>query len=102
MKKAFATLALAVFVVVGASSAFSADEKTTVVGGQTMFPVKDIVDNTVNSADHTTLVATVKAAGLVEALKGPGPCTVSAPVNSAFAKLPAGTVDSLLKPENQS
>ncbi len=85
---------------VGASSAFSADEKTTVVGEQTMFPSKDIVDNAVHSADHTTLVAAVKAAGLVDTLKGPGPFTVFAPVNSAFAKLPAGSVDSLLKSEN--
>ena len=70
------------------------------VGGQAMYPSKDIVDNAVNSADHTTLVAAVKAAGLVETLKGPGPFTVFAPVNSAFAKLPQGTVESLLKPEN--
>jgi uncharacterized surface protein with fasciclin (FAS1) repeats len=64
-------------------------------------PTKDIVDNAVNSADHTTLVAAVKAAGLVDTLKGPGPFTVFAPINEAFARLPAGTVDTLLKPENK-
>lgn len=81
------------------SSAFAAE--TVVVGGQSMFPAKDIVDNAVNSADHTTLVAAVKAAGLVETLKGKGPFTVFAPTNAAFAKLPAGTVDTLLKAENK-
>ncbi len=68
------------------------------VGGAAMYPTKDIVDNAVNSADHTTLVAAVKAAGLVDTLKGPGPFTVFAPTNEAFAALPAGTVDTLLKP----
>lgn len=72
---------------------------TVTVGGQSMLASKDIVDNAVNSADHTTLVAAVKAAGLVETLKGKGPFTVFAPTNAAFGKLPAGTVDSLLKPE---
>lgn len=72
-----------------------------IVGGAPMYPTKDIVDNAVNSQDHTTLVAAVKAAGLVDTLKGPGPFTVFAPTNEAFAKLPAGTVDSLLKPENK-
>lgn len=71
------------------------------VGGAAMYKTKDIIDNAVNSADHTTLVAAVKAAGLVETLKGKGPFTVFAPVNSAFAALPAGTVDMLLKPENK-
>jgi uncharacterized surface protein with fasciclin (FAS1) repeats len=71
------------------------------VGGQDMMPVKDIVDNAVNSADHTTLVAAVKAAGLVETLKGKGPFTVFAPTNDAFRDLPEGTVESLLKPENK-
>src|SRR5579872_3369003 len=66
-----------------------------------MYPTKDIIDNAVNSADHTTLVAAVKAAGLVDTLKGAGPFTVFAPTNEAFAKLPAGTVDTLLKPENK-
>ena len=72
------------------------------VGGAAMFPTKDIVDNAVNSKDHTTLVAAVKAAGLVDTLKGPGPFTVFAPTNAAFAALPAGTVDTLLKPENKA
>jgi len=69
------------------------------VGGEAMYPTKDIVDNAVNSKDHTTLVAAVKAAGLVETLKTAGPFTVFAPTNNAFAALPAGTVDNLLKPE---
>jgi uncharacterized surface protein with fasciclin (FAS1) repeats len=71
------------------------------VGGAAMFEDKDIIDNAVNSADHTTLVAAVQAAGLVETLKGAGPFTVFAPTNAAFEKLPAGTVDTLLKPENK-
>lgn len=71
------------------------------VGGAPMFATKDIIDNAVNSTDHTTLVAAVKAAGLVDTLKGPGPFTVFAPTNSAFSALPAGTVDTLLKPENK-
>jgi uncharacterized surface protein with fasciclin (FAS1) repeats len=71
------------------------------VGGAPMYPSKDIVDNAVNSKDHTTLVAAVKAAGLVDTLKGPGPFTVFAPTNAAFSQLPAGTVDTLLKPENK-
>ena len=75
---------------------------TTMVGGQAMYPAKDIVDNAVNSADHTTLVAAVKAAGLVETLKGKGPFTVFAPTNEAFTALPAGTVETLLKPENKA
>ena len=76
-------------------------EKTVMVGGAPMFPSKNIVENAVNSKDHTTLVAAVKAAGLVDTLASPGPFTVFAPVNTAFAKLPAGTVDTLLKPENK-
>lgn len=76
-------------------------ETTVMVGGAPMFPSKTIVDNAVNSKDHTTLVAAVKAAGLVDTLKGPGPFTVFAPVNMAFEKLPAGTVETLLKPENK-
>jgi uncharacterized surface protein with fasciclin (FAS1) repeats len=71
------------------------------VGGAAMYPNKDIIDNAVNSKDHTTLVAAVKAAGLVDTLKSPGPFTVFAPTNEAFAALPAGTVDTLLKPENK-
>ena len=72
------------------------------VGGAPMFASKDIIDNAVNSKEHTTLVAAVKAASLVNTLKGPGPFTVFAPVNSAFAALPLGTVDTLLKPENKA
>ena len=71
------------------------------VGGASMLPSKDIIDNAVNSKDHTTLVGAVNAAGFVEMLKGPGPFTVFAPTNEAFAALPAGTVDTLLKPENK-
>ncbi|MEO6965498.1 MAG: fasciclin domain-containing protein [Acidobacteriaceae bacterium] len=71
------------------------------VGGAAMYPNKNIVQNAVNSKDHTTLVAAVKAAGLVDTLEGPGPFTVFAPTNEAFEKLPAGTVDTLLKPENK-
>lgn len=100
MKKFLAVFALAALVLAGATAGFSKDDKTTMVDGQAMYPSKDIVDNAVNSADHTTLVAAVKAAGLVETLKGPGPFTVFAPTNEAFAKLPAGTVETLLKPEN--
>lgn len=81
------------------STAFGAD---VMVGGQSMMPSRDIVDNAVNSADHTTLVAAVKAAGLVETLKGKGPFTVFAPTNAAFGKLPAGTVDTLVKPESKA
>jgi uncharacterized surface protein with fasciclin (FAS1) repeats len=83
------------------SSDMAMDDKTTMVGGQAMFRTKDIVDNAVNSTDHATLVAAVKAAGLVETLKGSGPFTVFAPTNAAFAALPEGTVPALLKPENQ-
>lgn len=72
---------------------------TVMVGGAEMYPTRNIVENAVNSADHTTLVAAVKAAGLVDTLSGPGPFTVFAPTNAAFAKLPAGTVESLVKPE---
>jgi uncharacterized surface protein with fasciclin (FAS1) repeats len=72
------------------------------VGGQEMYPTKNIIQNAVNSADHTTLVAAVKAAGLVETLESAGPFTVFAPTNEAFAKLPAGTVETLLKPENKA
>src|SRR5215813_10851623 len=77
-------------------------EKTVEVGGAPMYPSKNIVQNAVNSKDHTTLVAAVKAAGLVDTLMSPGPFTVFAPVNKAFERLPAGTVESLLKPENKA
>lgn len=76
-------------------------QKDPDVGGAAMFPAKNIIQNAVNSNDHTTLVAAVKAAGLVDTLEGPGPFTVFAPTNEAFSKLPAGTVDTLLKPENK-
>jgi len=79
----------------------SVAEKTVNVGGAAMFPSKNIVENAVNSKDHTTLVAAVKAAGLVDTLVSPGPFTVFAPVNKAFDRLPAGTVPTLLKPENK-
>jgi uncharacterized surface protein with fasciclin (FAS1) repeats len=78
-----------------------AQMKDPMVGGAAMYPSKNIVENAVNSKDHTTLVAAVKAAGLVDTLEGAGPFTVFAPTNEAFAKLPAGTVDTLLKPENK-
>ena len=77
-------------------------EKTVMVGGAPMYPSKNIVENAVNSKDHTTLVAAVKAAGLVETLSGKGPFTVFAPTNAAFGKLPAGTVDALVKPESKA
>jgi uncharacterized surface protein with fasciclin (FAS1) repeats len=92
-------LAFALFASLGA---FAQKEKTVMVGGAAMYPSKNIIENAVNSKDHTTLVAAVKAAGLVETLSGTGPFTVFAPVNSAFAALPAGTVDNLLKPENKA
>lgn len=78
------------------------EEEGVMVGGAMMTPDKDIVENAMNSKDHTTVVAAVAAAGLVDTLKGPGPFTVFAPTNAAFEKLPAGTVDTLLKPENKS
>jgi uncharacterized surface protein with fasciclin (FAS1) repeats len=77
-------------------------EMTTMVGGAPMYPSKNIVENAVHSKDHTTLVAAVKAAGLVDTLEGAGPFTVFAPTNAAFARLPAGTVETLLKPENKA
>lgn len=86
---------------INSSAQMSMKEKTVEVGGAAMYPSKDIIDNAVNSKDHTTLVAAVKAAGLVETLKGKGPFTVFAPTNEAFAKLPAGTVDKLLMMENK-
>jgi uncharacterized surface protein with fasciclin (FAS1) repeats len=79
-----------------------AAEKTVMVGGAAMYPSKNIIENAMNSKDHTTLVAAVKAAGLVDTLSGKGPFTVFAPTNEAFAKLPAGTVENLLKPENKA
>src|ERR1700726_2846614 len=105
MSKRFALLATAAalaFGVVAAAPVYAQmAEKTVTVGGAPMYPSKNIIQNAVNSKDHTTLVAAVKAAGLVDTLSGPGPFTVFAPTNAAFAKLPAGTVDTLLKPENK-
>lgn len=95
---AIAAIALAAF---GTNNAFAQKEKTVTVGGAPMYPSKNIVENAVNSKDHTTLVAAVKAAGLVETLASAGPFTVFAPTNEAFGKLPAGTVDNLVKPENK-
>jgi uncharacterized surface protein with fasciclin (FAS1) repeats len=89
---------LALFTMAFASLSFA---QNPMVGGHDMSPQKNIIQNAVNSDDHTTLVAAVKAAGLVDTLQGPGPFTVFAPTNEAFAKLPAGTVDTLLKPENK-
>jgi uncharacterized surface protein with fasciclin (FAS1) repeats len=101
MKKAL-FLAAAAFALVVTASPLVQAEMTVMVGGAPMYPTKDIIDNAVNSKDHTTLVAAVKAAGLVDTLKGKGPFTVFAPTNEAFAKLPAGTVETLLKPENKA
>jgi uncharacterized surface protein with fasciclin (FAS1) repeats len=84
-----------------ANATFAQTEKTVMVGGAEMYPSKNIVENAVNSKDHTTLVAAVKAAGLVETLQSAGPFTVFAPTNKAFEMLPAGTVDNLLKAENK-
>jgi uncharacterized surface protein with fasciclin (FAS1) repeats len=95
-------LASAVPVFAQTVSAQTMSEPTVRVGGQAMFPSKTIVGNAMNSADHTTLVAAVKAAGLVDTLNGPGPFTVFAPTNEAFAMLPAGTVETLVKPENKA
>lgn len=85
-----------------AQDAKMTNEKTVTVGGAPMYPSKNIVENAVNSKDHTTLVAAVSAAGLVETLQGNGPFTVFAPTNAAFEKLPAGTVETLVKPENKA
>jgi len=98
--KAFQKFALATALVAGATAGVAA-MKNPMVGGAPMYSTKTIVQNAVNSKDHTTLVAAVKAAGLVDTLSGKGPFTVFAPTNAAFAKLPAGTVDTLLKPENK-
>ncbi|MGH7578950.1 MAG: fasciclin domain-containing protein [Gemmatimonadales bacterium] len=106
-RQALATLALTMASASGAAAQANGQgdmamaDNTTMVGGQAMFRTRDIVDNAVNSADHTTLVAAVRAAGLVETLKSKGPFTVFAPTNAAFAALPEGTVPTLLKPENR-
>jgi uncharacterized surface protein with fasciclin (FAS1) repeats len=97
-----AATALATFALVSTISVAPASAEATVnVGGAPMYPSKNIIQNAVNSKDHTTLVAAVKAAGLVDTLQGAGPFTVFAPTNDAFGKLPAGTVDTLLKTENK-
>ena len=96
----FAAVALAF--TMGAAFPVAALAKNPMVGGAPMYASKTIVENAVNSKDHTTLVAAVKAAGLVETLSGPGPFTVFAPTDAAFAKLPAGTVETLVKPENKA
>lgn len=108
MKSNFIKVALfSIALVAGTSSIFAQDkmmknEKTVMVGGAEMYPSKNIVENAVNSKDHTTLVAAVKAADLVETLQSAGPFTVFAPTNAAFDKLPKGTVETLLKPENKT
>ncbi|HGM5957624.1 MULTISPECIES: fasciclin domain-containing protein [Stenotrophomonas] len=99
LQRISAAVSLAVLVS-AASSSFAAN--TVMVGGAAMYPTKTIVENAINSKDHTTLVAAVKAAGLVDTLNGAGPFTVFAPTNAAFDKLPAGTVDTLVKPENKA
>ena len=102
--KVFKLAALGIAALTISSVSFSQmpKEKTMWVGGAPMYPSKNIVENAVNSKDHTTLVAAVKAAGLVETLQTPGPFTVFAPTNEAFDMLPKGTVETLLKPENKS
>ena len=97
ISRKFAAVTMAVMLGLSAASSFA----QVMVGGAPMLASKDIIDNAVNSKDHTTLVAAVKAAGLVDTLKSAGPFTVFAPTNAAFAALPAGTVDTLLKPENK-
>lgn len=102
MKKITLAVVLLAGIVLSTNAQNMKKEKTVEVGGAPMYASKNIVDNAVNSKDHTTLVAAVKAAGLVETLQGSGPFTVFAPTNDAFNKLPAGTVDNLVKPENKA
>lgn len=102
MKLSIRAIALSTVLTVSSFAGVAAfAQDNPMVGGAAMYADKNIIENAVNSADHTTLVAAVKAAGLVETLSGPGPFTVLAPTNEAFAALPAGTVDTLLKPENK-
>lgn len=101
MKKQFKTLGIVTLLTLGSLTGF-AQKGTVWVGGEAMYPSKNIVENAVNSKDHTTLVAAVKAAGLVDPLMGAGPFTVFAPVNTAFDKLPKGTVEMVLKPESKA
>lgn len=105
LKITTAALALTMTLAIGNTAdaqSMSKKEKTVMVGGAAMYPSKNIVENAMNSKDHTTLVAAVKAAGLVETLQSNGPFTVFAPTNAAFSKLPAGTVEMLVKPENKA
>ena len=106
MSKCIALFSAVAFSALALTSTFvapaRAGEKTVMVGGAAMYPSKNIIQNAVNSKDHTTLVAAVKAAGLVNTLECKGPFTVFAPTNAAFGKLPAGTVDNLVKPENKA
>src|SRR6202008_4724092 len=95
-------LMIAAFALAAIAISPKVNAQTKMVGGAAMYPTKNIVQNAVNSKDHTTLVAAVKAAGLVETLESAGPFTVFAPTNEAFDKLPAGTVDNLVKPENKA
>lgn len=99
MKNRITQLLMVAFFILGAQSVFA--QSNVIVGGEVMYPKKNIIENAVNSKDHTTLVAAVKAAGLVETLQGEGPFTVFAPTNAAFDKLPDGTVASLVKPANK-
>ncbi|TDV32260.1 putative surface protein with fasciclin (FAS1) repeats [Stenotrophomonas sp. CC22-02] len=99
LQRIAATVSFAVLV---SATSLSFAANTVMVGGAEMYPTKTIVQNAINSKDHTTLVAAVKAAGLVDTLNGAGPFTVFAPTNAAFGKLPAGTVDTLVKPENKA
>jgi len=101
MKSLLKSASLLLAITFATLSANAQSQKTVQVGGEAMFPLKNIVENAVNSKAHTTLVAAVKAAGLVETLQSKGPFTVFAPVNDAFENLPAGTVETLLKPENK-
>jgi len=102
MKTFFRLTLAAIFTIIGISAVSAQMNDNPMVGGAPMYKTKNIVENAVNSKDHTTLVAAVKAAGLVDTLASKGPFTVFAPVNSAFDALPAGTVDTLLKPENKA
>ena len=99
--KTFIRSALCASLLFSTASMAEMSQNTVMVGGAAMYPSHNIVENALNSKDHTTLVAAVKAAGLADTLQGPGPFTVFAPTNAAFAKLPAGTVENLLKPENK-
>jgi uncharacterized surface protein with fasciclin (FAS1) repeats len=102
MKKLITTAVISGALMFTAATFAAMNSDSVMVGGAAMYPQKNIIENALNSKDHTTLVAAVKAAGLVDTLQGKGPFTVFAPTNAAFAKLPAGTVDNLVKPENKA